>query len=58
MIIIVNSIGAGVLSDIYVVSERGRALGFYFLGILIGPAIGPSKSDWGQYLVRLHVQII
>ncbi|KAJ2797622.1 hypothetical protein H4R21_004248, partial [Coemansia helicoidea] len=33
--------GAGIITDIYPRDQRGMALGFYFLGVLIGPNIGP-----------------
>ena len=36
-----QSVGAGVVSDIYVPTERGSALGWFYLGTLIGPLIAP-----------------
>ncbi|KAJ2711261.1 hypothetical protein H4R19_003335, partial [Coemansia spiralis] len=32
---------AGVVTDIYPRDQRGTALGFYYMGILVGPNIGP-----------------
>jgi multidrug resistance protein len=47
----VLSVGAGTISDVFVRSERGRAMGIFFLGPLIGPIIGPSVGGViGQYL--------
>jgi multidrug resistance protein len=36
-----QSVGAGVISDIYVSTERGSALGWFYLGTLIGPLVAP-----------------
>ncbi|PCG96279.1 Major facilitator superfamily domain, general substrate transporter [Penicillium occitanis (nom. inval.)] len=36
-----QSVGAGVISDIYISTERGSALGWFYLGTLIGPLIAP-----------------
>jgi multidrug resistance protein len=36
-----QSVGAGVISDIYISTERGPALGWFHLGTLIGPLIAP-----------------
>ncbi|EAW15370.1 putative MFS transporter [Aspergillus clavatus NRRL 1] len=36
-----QSVGAGVISDIYLPTERGSALGWFYLGTLIGPLIAP-----------------
>ncbi|EUC40525.1 hypothetical protein COCMIDRAFT_41160 [Bipolaris oryzae ATCC 44560] len=35
------SIGGGVLSDIWVAEERGKAMGIYSMMPLLGPALGP-----------------
>ncbi|KAJ1922891.1 hypothetical protein IWQ60_006227 [Tieghemiomyces parasiticus] len=37
----VIAVGAGSICDLYETKRRGRALGFFFLGALIGPVIGP-----------------
>lgn len=36
-----QSVGAGVISDIYIPTERGSALGWFYLGTIIGPLIAP-----------------
>ncbi|EPS25550.1 hypothetical protein PDE_00484 [Penicillium oxalicum 114-2] len=36
-----QSVGAGVISDIYISTERGSALGWFYLGTLIGPLVAP-----------------
>ncbi|KAJ5373167.1 MFS transporter [Penicillium concentricum] len=36
-----QSVGAGVISDIYISTERGTALGWFYLGTLIGPLVAP-----------------
>ncbi|ODQ83088.1 hypothetical protein BABINDRAFT_159548 [Babjeviella inositovora NRRL Y-12698] len=37
----VQSVGAGTISDLYLVEERGFALGLYYLGPLMGPLLAP-----------------
>jgi len=37
----VVSVGAGTISDIYKVEERGTAMGIFFGAILLGPALAP-----------------
>ncbi|CAN6674407.1 quinidine resistance protein 3 [Trichomonascus vanleenenianus] len=37
----VQAVGAGTLSDIYVTTERGRAMGYFYLGPLCGPLLAP-----------------
>ncbi|KAK4862713.1 hypothetical protein LT330_002846 [Penicillium expansum] len=36
-----QSVGAGVISDIFTPTERGSALGWFYLGTLIGPMVAP-----------------
>ena len=36
-----QAVGAGTLGDLYVPSERGRAMGYFYLGPLMGPLIAP-----------------
>lgn len=36
-----QSVGAGVISDIFIPTERGSALGWFYLGTLIGPLVAP-----------------
>lgn len=37
----VQAVGAGTLGDIYSVTERGRAMGYFYLGPLMGPLMAP-----------------
>lgn len=37
----VQAVGAGVIADLWIPKERGRAMGFFFLGPLCGPMFGP-----------------
>jgi multidrug resistance protein len=37
----VQSVGAGTISDLYAPEHRGRALGYYYLGVLMAPLISP-----------------
>ncbi|KAJ4007559.1 hypothetical protein NW752_010223 [Fusarium irregulare] len=36
-----QSVGAGVIGDIYISTERGSALGWFYMGTLLGPLISP-----------------
>ena len=36
-----QTVGAGTIADIWAVKERGRAMGFFFLGPLCGPLLAP-----------------
>ncbi|RCI05113.1 hypothetical protein CU098_009016 [Rhizopus stolonifer] len=36
-----QSVGAGVVADIYPIEQRGAAFGKYFFGVFIGPLLGP-----------------
>ncbi|GMF08062.1 unnamed protein product [Ambrosiozyma monospora] len=37
----VQSIGAGTISDLYEITERGTAMGVFYLGVLGGPLLAP-----------------
>lgn len=37
----VQAVGAGTIADIWEVHERGRAMGFFYLGPLMGPLLAP-----------------
>ncbi|KAF7777737.1 hypothetical protein Agabi119p4_3809 [Agaricus bisporus var. burnettii] len=39
-------VGAGVIGDIYKLEERGSAMGFFFAGILLGPALAPPVGGF------------
>ncbi|GAM83777.1 hypothetical protein ANO11243_017670 [Dothideomycetidae sp. 11243] len=41
-----QTIGGGVLSDLWTAKERGRAVGLYTLAPLLGPALGPLIGAW------------
>uniref|UniRef100_A0A060T3G1 ARAD1C33044p n=1 Tax=Blastobotrys adeninivorans TaxID=409370 RepID=A0A060T3G1_BLAAD len=48
----VQAVGAGTISDIYITTERGRAMGYYYLGPLCGPLLAPIlggliTTKWG-----------
>lgn len=48
----VQAVGAGTLSDIYEPSQRGRAMGYFFLGPFMGPMLAPIiggavTMQWG-----------
>jgi len=35
----VQAVGAGTLADIYIPQQRGRAMGFFYIGPLMGPLV-------------------
>lgn len=48
----VQAVGAGTIADIWEVSERGRAMGIFYLGPLLGPLLAPIiggvlSQAWG-----------
>lgn len=48
----VQAVGAGTLADIFVPTDRGSAMGYFYLGPLLGPLLGPIfggliVSKWG-----------
>lgn len=40
------AIGGGVLGDLFYPEQRGKAMGLYAMGPLLGPAIGPIAGAW------------
>lgn len=40
------AIGGGVLGDLFHPEQRGKAMGLYAMGPLLGPAIGPIAGAW------------
>ncbi|ODV89291.1 hypothetical protein CANCADRAFT_29229 [Tortispora caseinolytica NRRL Y-17796] len=49
----VQAVGAGTISDIYYTTQRGRAMGYFYLGPLCGPLLAPiisgalaARWDW------------
>lgn len=57
-----QSVGAGVISDIYIPTERGTALGWFYLGTLIGPLIAPiiggALQVWLGWRANLYFMAI
>jgi multidrug resistance protein len=48
----VQAVGAGTIGDIYVTTQRGRAMGYFYLGPLCGPLLAPIiggaiTAKWG-----------
>jgi multidrug resistance protein len=47
----VQAVGAGTIADIWEVKERGKAMGYFYLGPLMGPLIAPILGGiLAQYL--------
>ncbi len=47
----IQCLSVGILSDIYSVTERGNAIGVFYLGFFIGPVIGPPIGGFlTQYI--------
>ncbi|KAJ5770271.1 Major facilitator superfamily domain general substrate transporter [Penicillium nucicola] len=57
-----QSVGAGVISDIYNSTERGSALGWFYLGTLIGPLVAPviggALQVWLGWRANLYFMAI
>jgi MFS family permease len=57
-----QSVGAGIISDIYISTERGSALGWFYLGTLIGPLIAPivggALQVWLGWRANLYFMAI
>ena len=58
----VQAVGAGTIADIWEVKERGRAMGIYYLGPLMGPLLAPiiggvlaDKLGWRSNLWALVI---
>ncbi|KAI9255611.1 major facilitator superfamily domain-containing protein [Phascolomyces articulosus] len=46
-----QAVGAGTITDLFLVHERGNAMGLFFLGPLIGPVVGPIAGGYiDQYV--------
>ncbi|KAG2226672.1 hypothetical protein INT45_001019 [Circinella minor] len=51
-----QAVGAGTITDLFLVHERGNAMGLFFLGPLIGPVVGPIAGGYiNQYLGWRHI---
>ncbi|KAL7416263.1 major facilitator superfamily domain-containing protein [Mrakia frigida] len=46
------SVGAGTIGDIYSPLERGTAMGMFYLGLVLGPALAPSIAGLFQQYTR------
>ena len=57
----VQPIGMAILADLFEPHERGRALGIWGTGIMVGPAIGPTLggylTDWFSWRAIFSVNI-
>jgi MFS family permease len=57
-----QSVGAGVISDIYIPTERGTALSWFWLGTLAGsivaPIIGGGLQEWLGWQANLYCSAI
>ncbi|KAF9771839.1 hypothetical protein IL306_010505 [Fusarium sp. DS 682] len=57
-----QSVGAGVISDVYISTERGSALGWFYLGTLIGPLVAPiiggALQVWLGWRANLYFMAI
>jgi multidrug resistance protein len=40
-----SAVGAGSVADVFFIHERGRKMGYFLLGPLIGPIVGRSQSQ-------------
>lgn len=52
------AVGAGSIGDIYRPTERGRAIGVFYAGVLIGPAIAPVVAGIMTEFVLANPRII
>ncbi|CAO3607921.1 unnamed protein product [Cunninghamella blakesleeana] len=41
-----QAVGAGTITDLFEMKQRGNAMGLFFLGSLLGPVIGPVVGGW------------
>ena len=39
-------VGMAMISDVFPPKERGKALGYWGMGVIIGPAFGPTLGGW------------
>ncbi|KAI8339847.1 major facilitator superfamily domain-containing protein, partial [Chlamydoabsidia padenii] len=46
-----QAVGAGTITDLFTMDKRGNAMGFFFMGTLLGPVVGPVIGGYmNQYL--------
>jgi EmrB/QacA subfamily drug resistance transporter len=57
----IQPIGLAVITDLFEPHERGRALGIWGVGIMVGPALGPTLggylTDWSSWRAIFAVNI-
>lgn len=63
----VQAVGAGTIADIWEVRERGRAMGYFYLGPLMGPLLAPIiggalAMKWGwrstQWFLAIYGSVV
>ncbi len=42
----INPTGMAMISDVFPPRERGKAMGFWGMGVIMGPTIGPTLGGW------------
>ena len=57
----IQPVGMAIVADLFEPSERGRALGIWGTGIMVGPALGPTLggylTDWFNWRVIFSVNL-
>ena len=57
----IQPVGMAIVADMFAPEERGRALGIWGTGIMIGPALGPTLggylTDWFNWRVIFSVNV-
>ena len=57
----IQPVGMAIVADLFAPQERGRALGIWGTGIMIGPALGPTLggylTDWFNWRVIFSVNV-
>ena len=46
------TLGGGTIADLFVTEERGKAMALWSMGPLLGPVIGPGKSNYYSVLIE------
>ena len=62
----ITPIGMAMISEVFEPKDRARALGFWGLGVIVGPAFGPTLGGWltqvfgwrSIFMVNLPIGII
>lgn len=58
----IQPVGMSIISELFEPRERGRALGIWGTGIMVGPAIGPTLggylTDWFNWRVIFSVNLL